>query len=180
MKGTFLVPIFKYGSGGSDKNLVGKLCTVLGYERGGVYANKYNFFGGKVDVGVTPVDNLLKETEEELCLALSDKLLDRCVLGASMVGKTMFVFAHIKGISTRKWNMIMFTRRLNIFQPWSRVEMSDIAVVPIADLATFKSTSSFVQSSVGLVQGHAAKVDNAIKAGDVGVDVNYPNDLWKL
>ena len=137
VKGTFLVPVHVYS--GPDSSLDGQLCVVLGKERCGVYANKFNFFGGKVE-GNTPVQNLVKEVEEELCISLSERDLDACVFGAQLRGKTLVIFAHITGLSRSIWKSVM-KQRDSRGEAYERREMSEIRHVPVLRLVNDTSVS---------------------------------------
>ena len=147
------MPIHVYS--GSDPALRGKTCIVLGKERNGIYAGKYNFFGGKRDKGEKPVDALLREIQEEMCVSLTMQDLNRCVIGAFMVGGTMVVFAHVTGLSRQKFASQMAKRK---GQHACRREMVKLRHIPLADIKS-NDLSTFVHQQAHQVFGHAGKID---------------------
>lgn len=151
--GVSFVPIHLYANG--DASLVGKYCVVLGKERGGVYLDKLNFFGGKMDdkVGGGRVSGkdvaqvLFEEVYEELHIALTpftfkDALLD-CISVPYGQGVSLVFVVHVKGLSRGIWEK-EHKERVKSRAPWKFVEMSGIEHVPIAELEGNGMVSKFV------------------------------------
>lgn len=161
ISGMFLVPIHVYM--GSDTALKGQTCIVLGKERWGQYSGKLNFFGGKRDNGENPMQALLREVDEELCVRLSTSDLDQCVTTAVMSGTAILVFAHVKGLSRSQFKKQMGYRHK---QPACRREMSDISHVPVSQLQKY-AVSGFVSQEIHAIRSAVMKL-NLQKSVHVG------------
>jgi 8-oxo-dGTP pyrophosphatase MutT (NUDIX family) len=148
--GVSLVPIHVYGVGRPE--LVGKKCMVLGKERAGIYTDKFNFFGGKVDDKAGPLaDVLFEETYEEFGVILTPDLFRRSLVSRFAVpvndGVSLLFVCHITGISQRWWNQHVLSRGTHV--PWNFQEMSAIEHVPIE--APTVDISDYVQTALPLI-----------------------------
>lgn len=159
--GVSFVPIHLYARG--DASLIGKYCVVLGKERGGVYLDKLNFFGGKMDDkvggGVTGKDVaqvLFEEVYEELHIALTpftfrDALLE-CIPVPFGKGVSLVFVVHVKGLSRGVWDREHQERRKSN-AAWKFVEMSSIEHVPISSLKSHVGVSKFVAGIAHKLEG---------------------------
>ena len=173
IKGVFLIPIYVYGNAGSDKALVGKICTFLGKERAGQYAQKYNLFGGKIEPYLSVIENLLKETREEMGFDIRLDQIDRALLGTHMLNKTLLVFVNIVGLRTDYWRGMMRDReKKKVHYDW--LEMNDAKHFCITDLQDRSDVSGFAKSVASLflkqngrVLRQLSLVKSPLKYGDL-------------
>jgi hypothetical protein len=151
--GVSFVPIHLYARG--DPNLIGKYCVVVGKERGGIYTDKFNFFGGKMDdkigggrvTGMDVAQVLFEEVYEELHIALTpfgfkNALLD-CIQVPYANGVSLVFVVHVKGLSRGVWDK-EHQQRENSRASWKYVEMSAIEHIPVASLIGNPKVSKFV------------------------------------
>jgi 8-oxo-dGTP pyrophosphatase MutT (NUDIX family) len=151
--GVSFVPIHLYARG--DASLIGKKCVVLGKERGGIYANKLNFFGGKTSdktkrfcTGSDVAQVLFEEVYEELHIALSPcefgNALIKCFTIPYEAGVSLVFVVHVTGLSRSVWEK-EHTKRQQSNAPWKFVEMSAMEHVPIDELQKQSCLSHFVE-----------------------------------
>lgn len=133
--------------------ICGRRGVLLGREKGGVYKKKLNVFGGKVNLGEPPVEALIREVAEEMCVKVTLRVLDRCGVDAQVVayqGKKhglescmLLGFVHIKGISCKAWEDVVEASRRQ-HASGSLLEMSQVSHVPVDDLGTRHDLSSYL------------------------------------
>lgn len=163
IKGVALVPVYQYPLTGHSHSLRGKLCVFLGREKGGVYRRKLNFFGGKVGFGEAPMDALMREVAEEMCVKLTPEVLDHCMLNTQLIPRgsgakeyfTLLVFVHITGIRCKVWSDIVQERQWQHMAPSLR-EMSEVLHVPVEEIETRRDVSSYVTEN-------AISINNAMQ-----------------
>ena len=187
--GVSFVPIHTYARG--DAPLIGKTCVVLGKERGGVYANKLNFFGGKMSdktgkfcTGRDVSQVLFEEVYEELHIALSPSEFGKALVNCYQIpynnGVSLVFVVHVTGISRSVWEK-EHNQRVKSNVSWKFAEMSAIEHVPIDELHKYNNLSQFVElvsqnisiSCVGLSKrkGVYCKVFNLVTVRDQSVMV---------
>ncbi len=156
IRGAALVPMYRYPLDGHARDLRGRLCLLLGRERGGAYRGKLNFFGGKVDVGEGPMHALMREVAEELCIKLTPENIDTCMVDTQLLPRrtwlgneyfTLLVFVHVTGIRRKVWSDIQAQRRRQ-HAPRSQLEMSEVSHIPVEDILTRQDVSTYVQENV--------------------------------
>jgi len=160
--GVSFIPVHLYARG--DASLIGKYCVVLGKERGGVYLDKFNFFGGKTDdkvnggklSGKDVAQVLFEEVYEELHIALTpftfaEALLD-CIVVPFGKGVSLVFVVHVKGLSRGIWETEHKDRKKSR-APWKFVEMSAIEHIPISSLKGHPMVSKFVADIAPNLEG---------------------------
>ena len=171
IKGTALVPVYRYPLDGHSHALRGKACVFLGRERGGGYRGKLNFFGGKVGVGEAPLDSLVREVAEEMCINLTPAILDRCTVDTQLLPRkgwlgeeyfTLLVFVHITGIRCQVWSDIAAERKRR-HAAYALREMSEVMHVPVEDISTRFDVSSYVLENFDRTN-NAMRLSNADNA----------------
>ena len=156
IRGAALVPVYRYPLDGNSRDLRGRLCVLLGRERGGSYRGKLNFFGGQVGLGEAPLHALVREVAEELCIRLTPEVLDSCMVDSQLIPRqtwlraehfTLLVFVHITGIRRKDWLNIQVQRRWQ-HAPWCQLEMNEVSHIPVEDILTRRDVSSYVKENV--------------------------------
>lgn len=177
VKGVSIIPIHRYYNPGSRKH--GKTCVILGRERGGSYAGKFNFIGGRIDGHAdNPWITLFEETVEELGIELNYEDFKKSVIGycfinfprtvrsPSGVKRTLVFFVHILGISTAAYDTMYALRKMQ-FCPWQFVEMDVLAHMPINELRSRSDLSDFVLENIAELEKRAKSLPNW------GIHVSY-------
>lgn len=152
--GVSFVPLHFYGGAGSDRDLLGCPCIVLGRERAGVYTGMLNFIGGKIEDpnmryrGKDVAKVLFDEVLEEFHLALTSASFGDMLLKVHTVpyanGVSLVFVVHLKGVSRGVWNK-EHAKRLASKVPWKFVEFDSIEHVPLKDLTHRKDVSMYVR-----------------------------------
>lgn len=144
--GVAFLPLHQYYNPGHANH--GKWCIVLGKERAGSYAGKYNFIGGAGSAGEHELITLFREVSEELGLVLNNQLFQKSLIKHIRVKGTTFFGCHITGLSGRKWHQMMSLRKNCT---WEYQEMDDIQHFPISDLHRNAYISSYVKQFIPLI-----------------------------
>lgn len=140
--GVSFAPISIYNSPDSEKD--GLACIVLGKERDGIYTDKFNFFGGKLD------ENEEFSKAENICATLFNEVLEECgfILEADKFEKcivdilynpiyngfSLIFVCHITGLSRKLWKSVMEKRQSIPDLEWKYQEMSEIDHIPIEEI----------------------------------------------
>ena len=159
IKGVALAPVYQYSLTGHSHRLHGKLCVFLGRERSGRYRGKLNFFGGKVGFGEAPMEALMREVAEEMCVKLTPEALDRCVVETQLIPRygwfaeeyfTLLVFVHITGIRCKVWSDIAKERQRH-HVAYALREVTEVLHMPIEDIAARRDVSSYVTENAASI-----------------------------
>ena len=155
--GVSIVPIHIYS--GEDEKLTGKACVVLGKERDGIYTDKFNFFGGKVEVkdGCESkieciCSSLFDEAYEEMGYILTAAKFEKSIVKVLQTdfsnGSSLLFICHLTGISRTKWKDVIQDRLKNKYLEWKYQEMSEIEHIAIEDIQLRKDISLYVKQNM--------------------------------
>jgi hypothetical protein len=155
--GVSIAPIHIYT--GENDYLLGKACIVLGKERDGIYRDKFNFFGGKVEDKSgcqNEIDciatTIFEEAFEEMGYILDAKNFEKSIVKIIQTdfnrGSSVIFVCHITGISRNKWLHIMSERLKDKYLEWKYQEMSEIEHIAIEDIQLRKDISIYVKQNM--------------------------------
>lgn len=157
--GVAFIPIHVYHNPGHPDH--GKVCIVLGRERAGSYAGKYNFIGGSSNGHSGIWNTICEEVEEELGLILDLELYRKCLVAQIKTAKTTFAICKISGLSSRKWHAMMQKRQSVFNLEWKFQEMDDVKHFPLEHLynrtGSVDQVSSYVLEYINTIVETSAK-----------------------
>jgi hypothetical protein len=161
IKGVSFVPIHRYGVGRAE--LEDKVCVVLGKERAGIYKDKYNFFGGKMEktwnhgcpwetVSTKEkvecvLGTLFDETAEEFGIMLDFEKFTKSCVSITRHGVSVVFWCHIVGVNRSAWTGIMSDPKRST--AWKYQEMDAIEHVPVSSILDRLDLSSYVRELAG-------------------------------
>lgn len=139
---------------------------LLGKEKEGIYKNKYNYFGGKlqdkIDTGnkkadaVDVADVLFEEAFEEIGIALDANLVKQSLIKIIVApykrSVSLILLCNIEGVTKEWWNAI-FVHRTEETCLWKYREMSKIDTFKVSALKEGhydNSISTYVKESIHL------------------------------
>ena len=171
VKGVSFVPIHRYGTGRAE--LVDKICVVLGKERGGVYKDRYNFFGGKLEKSwsdsipwptVPTAEKVLwilltlfDEVAEEFGIMLEPEDFIKSCVSVTRHGASLVFWCHMTGVNRGTWTTIMADPKRKTL--WKYQEMDAIEHIPVESILGRGDLSSYVVELVGKASMIAKTLD---------------------
>ena len=171
VKGVSFVPVHRYGAGRAE--LIDKVCVVLGKERDGIYKDKYNFFGGKLEKswsnilhwGLVPtkekvhciISTLFDEVAEEFGIILEPEEFIKSCLSVTRHGPSLVFWCHMVGVNRADWNAIMSDPKRTT--AWKYQEMSAIEHIPVDSLLSRMDLSIYVLGLAGKANMIAKTLD---------------------